>query len=575
MSDSQSEYGSPAHTVPYFPDNLTIPQFLFDYNHPIQLPREPRVPWIIESVSGKALLGKQLKNRVWGLANALSLKYSLGPEQTVGIINGNDVDYPVAMWATHRLGASFFALNPMYTMDEFGPHLSDMKAALLFVQPSILHVVQNALAHIGRPETHIVLVEEELIEKAIKVKSNLSKPTIQDLVNLGLANQSTHRFVEFKLKPGEGKTKIAVYFTSSGTTGFPKMIAIPHSSFIANIIQTAAHDAGVDRSVPVTDRRFRPGDRSCVALPFFHIFGLLINLHYMLFSGMTVVIIPKFDFVEYLSSIKRYKITNLSLVPPMLTLFCKHPAVKAEDLKSLRVVFIGAAPLSLHLTRLMAKIVPQAIIEQSYGMTELTGILTMPPLNRRLATDAVGHLLPGFAARVVKIDGTLAKPGESGELYVRGPSLALYYANNEKISKETFVDGWVRSGDKVFFDNNHELHIVDRIKDFIKVGGYQVSPTELEARIFTNPDVVECSVIPVPHEFHGEVPKAYVVLREAALERIKHDPRESDNIKAALIQDIADNKIKYKWLTGGVEFIDSIPKTPSGKVLRRVLRAKL
>ncbi|KAJ7136648.1 hypothetical protein C8R44DRAFT_868778 [Mycena epipterygia] len=212
----------------------------------------------------------------------------------------------------------------------------------------------------------------------------------------------------------------------------------------------------------------------------------------------------------------------------MLTLFCKHPAVKDADLSSIRVVFLGGTLLSVHLAQTMGEIVPQAVVEQGYGMTELTGILTMPPVNRRVVTDAVGHFLPGFTERIVKPDGSLADIGESGEF-------------------------WVRSGDQLYFDENRELHVVDRIKDFIKVGGFQVAPAELEARLRGNPQIVRR---PEP----------------AALARVRENPEEGKNIKTALIQDIASNMAKYKALAGGVEFIDAIPNTPSGKLLRRSLR---
>ncbi|KAJ6624199.1 phenylacetyl-CoA ligase [Mycena sp. CBHHK59/15] len=583
-----AEYNSPMHTVPYFPDDLTIPQFLFDYQHPIRLPRDPEAPWIVDAVSGEKISrggGRflfLLRERTWCLANGLSIHYSLGRHTREQILCPNHVDFPIAIWAAHRLGASVFTLNPTFSADELVPHLLDMKPTLLFVHSEALEAVRKSANQIGFCHDHIVLLassntKEKCPENPSPEVSELA--TLQDLVNLGLSNKETHQFCEFKLKPGEGKTKVALYFPSSGTTGVPKMAAIPHTSVIANIIQNAAHDAGVNMSIPVMERRFRPEDVSCAGKSSACIYSPGRNLlHYHLFSGMVVVVMPKFDFSELLSVIKRYQINHLSLVPPIMVLFCKartpHPAVKAEDLTSLRVVFVGGAPVNIHFVQTMAKLVPQAVIEQSYGMTEVAGILAMPPLNRRLATSSGGHLLPGFTARVMKRDGSIAGPGETGELYVTGPSLAIHYLNNEKISKETFVDGWIHTGDEVYFDENGEIHVVDRIKEFIKVRAFQVAPAELEARLVANPDVVDCCVVPVPHEFSGEIPKAYVVLSKEALERIHQNPEESENIKTALIEDIANNRAKYKQLAGGVEFIDAIPRNAAGKLLRRVLRAK-
>ncbi|KAJ7643428.1 phenylacetyl-CoA ligase, partial [Mycena polygramma] len=565
-----TDFSSPMLSIPFFPDTLTLPQFLFDYEHPLRLGHNPGRPWIVDSVTGMSRSQDEvwLKERVWNLANGLSRRFAIGANDTVGLVTGNHPDFPVAIWATHRLGASVFTVNPAFTVDELMPSLIDMKPSLLVLEPSALQSVLGAASQTGISADRLVLVN--FIDNLESLDHEFL--TLEDLVELGHSKKHEHQFTEFTLKPGEGKTKVALYFPSSGTTGVPKMVAIPHAAFISNIIQTAAHDAGIDMSVPVAERRFKPGNVSCLILPMFHIFGLLINLHYMLFSGVTVVIMPKFDFVEYLATIKKYRITNLSLVPPILTLFCKHPAMKDADLSSLRVIFVGGAPVSVHLAEAMGEIVPQAVVEQGYGMTELTGILTMPPLNRRVATEAVGHLLPGCTARVVKPDGSLGGVCETGELYVTGPSLATHYVNNEQLSKSTFVDGWVRTGDEVYFDQNHELHIVDRIKDFIKVGGYQVAPAELEARLVANANITDCCVVGVPHEFSGEVPKAYVVVSKDALERIRLDPEEGNRIKMSLMEDMATNKAKYKRLGGGIEFIDAIPKTSSGKLLRRALR---
>ncbi|KAJ7863490.1 acetyl-CoA synthetase-like protein [Mycena olivaceomarginata] len=381
----------------------------------------------------------------------------------------------------------------MLNAEELNPFLIDMKPALLFVHSVALEVVRAAATLIGLPHDRIVLLD------SASEKSELH--SLQELVDIGLANKETHRFEEFRLRPGGGKTKVALYFPLSGTTVVPKMAAIPHASIIANILQNAAHDAGTNElTIPIIERRFRPGDASLAVLPFFHIFGLLINLHYHIFSGA-----PKFDLKEYLSTIKQYKANHLSLVLPIMVLFCKHPAVKAEDLTSLRTVYVGGAP---------------AVVEQSYGMTEVAECLR----------------------------ATEGGPGQTGELYIKGPSLAIHYVNNPEISAATFIDGWVRSGDECYFDEDGEIYVVDRIKDFIiKVRSFQVAPAELEARLAASSDVADCCVVLVPHEFSGEIPKAY---------------------------DITENKSKFKALAGGLEFIESIPRNAAGKLLGQVLRAK-
>ncbi|KAJ7484145.1 hypothetical protein FB451DRAFT_1435195, partial [Mycena latifolia] len=394
-------------------------------------------------------------------------------------------DFPVTIWAAHRLGASILYVsnlntysnteNPTYTVSEYIPHLVDMKPSLLVVYPSALDTVQTAATRIGLSHDSIRSLQFSGGERKLNAH-------VATLVESGPRPTSSPN-----LKPGQGKTKVALYFPSSGTTGVPTMVAIPHTSFISNIIRMMPE---ATCRFTVVDRRFRPGTFLVQAsIKLCLNFGLLIRLFSSppLLLYMSVVIAPKFDFAKYLATIKKYKVTHLSLVPPMLTLFCKHPAVIDADLSSLRVVFVGGAPFSVPLAKNMGQIVPQAVVEQGYDMTELTRIVTMPPLNRRVATDAVGHLVPGFTARVVKPEGSLAGIGESSELYVTGPSLAIHYVNNEKISLLNSLTGnWVRTGDEVYFNENGELHIVDRIKDFIKVGGFQVAPAEIEARRVTN-----------------------------------------------------------------------------------------
>jgi len=205
-------------------------------------------------------------------------------------------------------------------------------------------------------------------------------------------------------------------------------------------------------------------------------------------------------------------------------------------------------------------------------MTETSTTVSATSPFQRHTKGGVGVLLPGVVARVVKQDGFLARVGETGELHLSTPSLALGYLNNERATKETFVDGWLHTGDEVKFDEQGELYVVDRLKELIKVRGFQVAPAELEGHLLDHEYVTDVCVVPVPNEYSGEVPLAFVVLHAKLAKRIKSNPQEARRIKAELIQHVADHKTKYKWLEGGVEFVDDIPKTASGKLLRRLLR---
>jgi len=287
------------------------------------------------------------------------------------------------------------------------------------------------------------------------------------------------------------------------------------------------------------------------------------------------VLTAKFNYEQMLKNIVRYEITHLLLVPPQVVLFCKHPATRNYDLSHIRWVIVGAAPLSAELTLQFQKVLPQAEIGQGYGLTETSTTVTMTPLSQRLGTPgSVGQLLPGVRAKIVKPDGSLAGYDEHGELVVTGPNMTLGYANNAQATKETFVDGWVRTGDEVLIKPNGDVYVIDRLKEIFKVKGFQVAPAELEGYMLDHADVGDVGVIGIPDDFSGEVPMAFVALNPQAIKRVEKDPTEADRIKQALVKFVADAKVQYKWLAGGVEFIDEIPKNPSGKILRRFLREK-
>jgi len=256
-------------------------------------------------------------------------------------------------------------------------------------------------------------------------------------------------------------------------------------------------------------------------------------------------------------------------------MFCKRPAVKQFDLSSVRSIMVSAAPLSGGLTRQLVDALPEVSVFQLYGMTETSGAITMGSTDKKIGTlGSSGRILPGIVARVIKADGTFGGHGEQGELVVRTPTAALRYSNNEQATKETFVDGWVRTGDEVVIDKNHDVFVVDRLKEIMKVRGFQVAPAELEGHLLDHPYVSDVCVVGVPDEFSGEVPMAFVVPSLKAGELIKTGPQGVLEVKKVICKHVSDAKVAYKHLVGGVEFVDSIPKNPSGKLLRRFMRDK-
>ncbi|KAF8133973.1 hypothetical protein EV363DRAFT_1430490 [Boletus edulis] len=557
-----AELDSPAGKLPYIPDNLTLAQFILDSHHPSRPIRKHGIPWFIEDHTGRTVGYEEIRARVFGLANGLKHRFGIKEDDVVLIFSPNHIDYLVAVWAAHRLGAIVSGANPLFTPDELAYQIQAIKASVIITHSEALPVALSACRTTMLPACRIILFN-------VDGASYDAHTTVQDVIDEGLASTST--FQERVLQPGEGKTKVAFLNFSSGTTGKPKVIAIPHYAPIANVIQLAAHHRVNDPNWE--DQRFKPGDICCAVLPLYHIYGLVFNTHLSFFCGMPIVLITKFNFVNFLESIVRHRVTHLMVVPPQIVLFCKHPAVKNYDLGHVRYVTSGAAPLSRELMERLIEIFPNAAIGQSYGTTESCTVITTWSLENECdLSGSAGQLIPGITARVEKPDGTLAEFDEPGELVVRTPSLALGYAGHPEATKETFVNGWLRTGDEVKMNRKGEIFVLDRLKEMLKVRGFQVAPAELEGCILDHPEVADACVVGVPDEYSGELALAFVVLRSDAVNRIHDDPVVAETIRQSIIKHVADNKVGYKRLAGGVEFVDVIPKNPSGKLLRRVLR---
>ncbi|PCH40337.1 amp dependent CoA ligase [Wolfiporia cocos MD-104 SS10] len=559
-----TEIHGPGGPLPTIPDDLTVVQFMLDADH-ISRPKVvgPNV-WLVEDATGRKVTKEEILTRVFGLANELSARWSIKEDDVVCIFSPNHIDYPIAIWAVHRLGATLTTANPSFTANELEYQLTITKAKAIITHPSALSVAIDAARATGIAADRIALFNHQS-----PVNTSTVYPMIDQLVSAGLSKPAY--FVERRLRPGEGKTKLAFLSLSSGTTGQPKAVCIPHHSPIANVIQMA-HLANLQTESWET-RAYRPGDVAMALLPFYHIYGLVVIMHFAIFYGMSLVVIPKFNFVDMLKSIERHRINYIPIVPPIVVLLCKHPAVDAHDLSSLRAMKSGAAPLSAEVIRQLSTRLPNMSIGQSYGMTETCTTVTFPQLEQKIGTPgSAGRLLPGIVARVIDADGKLLGFNQPGQLVTKGPGNALGYLNNEQATKETFVDGWIYTGDEVIINEQAEVFVVDRIKELLKVKGFQVAPAELEGHLLDHPDVTDVCVVGLPDEFSGDLPLAFVVPSPSAAERMRKDPAEGGRIKAGLMKYVADTKVAYKQLAGGVEFVDTIPKNPSGKLLRRFLR---
>jgi acyl-CoA synthetase (AMP-forming)/AMP-acid ligase II len=322
---------------------------------------------------------------------------------------------------------------------------------------------------------------------------------------------------------------------------------LTHHNLVANVVQSAS-------CLDVGETDVLAG-----VLPFFHIYGMVVIMNQGLHLGATIVTMPRFDLEQFLETLQKYRVTFANVVPPIVLALAKQPVVDKYDLGSVRTLFSGAAPLSENVAAAAAARLGCRVL-QGYGLTEtspVTHATRASAANPKLA--GIGPPIPDTEARLVDTaTGAELGPNQQGEICVRGPQVMKGYLNRPEATAAMIDgEGWLHTGDIGYADEEGCFFVVDRVKELIKYKGLQIAPAELEAVLLAHPAVADAAVVPLPHEEAGEVPKAFVVLKgEATPEQI--------------LGFVAERVAPYKKVRC-LEVIDQIPKSPSGKILRRVL----
>ena len=488
-------------------------------------------PALIDGPSGRTLSYSQLAGAVDRVAESLANK-GFRKGDVFAIFSPNLPEYGVIFLAVAKLGGVNTTINPLYTAGELKNQLQDSGAIYLITVPPFLEKAREAAQNTTVKELYVF----GEVDGATAFSTLLNAPGNPPQVAIDSVND------------------LVVLPYSSGTTGLPKGVMLTHRNLVANLEQIVGMQ-GFEGF----------GEDSTVVgiLPFFHIYGMVVILCHGVASGSTVVTLPKFDMEDFLGTLQKYKVTIAPLVPPIVLGLAKHPLVDNFDLSALSLVFSGAAPLGESLEAEAGQRLNCPVV-QGYGMTEASPVTHLSAYGSGAnAPGSIGQVVPNTQVKLVDTaDGRELGANEEGELLIRGPQIMKGYLKRPEATAESIdPGGWYRSGDIGYADGEGRFFIVDRVKELIKYKAMQVAPAELEALLLTHPSISDAAVIPFPDEEAGEIPMAYVVSQSA----MAHQE----------VLDFVHDKVAPHKRIRKVEFIEQIPKSASGKILRRLLVEKV
>jgi len=507
-------------------------------------------PWLAYpamecSVTGKMFTYADIRNMAKQFGSFL-LDSGLVPGDKIAVMVPNCPEFGPLLLGSLGVGVTLVPISPMLGPKEVARLLDIAKPRMVITNDDILPSLSQALA----------LVSADL---------KIGTITISDHTQ-----SSATPFEEVLKNDGSGYDKrpnfdldktLGILPFSSGTTGLPKGVMLNHSKLTSSIHLTNNRQSGCARDPfdpKINEKQFN----FLSVIPMFHIFGLTMNVLQPLSAGAHSISMPKFEAPLFISILEKHQPFFMNLVPPLVMMLANHPAItKEKHLAGTRVVSSGGSPISsLVLEKLWTKLHPDCEFKEGYGMTECPIIARTQKGGRK--PNSCGKLVSNVKAKVVDLNsGDSVGVDQPGELWIKAPHVTEGYFQNEEANTDAFSDGWFRTGDVVVIDEEHNLFIVDRIKDMIKVKGYQVAPTELEDEIREAPGVADVAVIGVKDDRAGEVPKAFIV------------PTSKDVTEESIQEFLTARLAKYKQLKGGIVFLEALPKTPTGKILRKELRS--
>jgi acyl-CoA synthetase (AMP-forming)/AMP-acid ligase II len=483
-------------------------------------------PALIEGRTGRTLTYEQLATAVNNTAAALAAR-GFRKSDVLAIYCFNSPEYAVAFLAVAALGGATTMVSPLFNETELVTQLQDSGARFLLTEVQLALTAKSA-AGIAQLQEVFILGDEE----------------IEGLVSFGTLMNYSGEAPQVEINPCED---IAALPYSSGTTGLPKGVMLTHYNLVAILRQMETVDV------------LRREDKTICVIPCYHVYGFHVVINLALRSGATVVTLPRFEGAEFFRALQNYKINVVPAVPPIVLALARNPLVEEFDLSALERVHCGAAPLSVEVAETCATRLGISI-NYGYGMTELSPLSHLSSAeSHRNQPGAAGYCLPNTECKIVSIDDrTELAAGQEGEVCVRGPQVMKGYLHQPEATAAMIdTQGWLHTGDVGYATGEGELFIVDRLKELIKYKGRQVAPAELEAILVSHPAVIDAAVVPSPDADAGEVPIAFVV---------SHSAPSAEEIMNFVAERVAPHKKIRR-----VEFVDHIPKSPTGKILRRLL----
>ncbi|MCF6743520.1 acyl--CoA ligase [Blastococcus sp. KM273128] len=501
--------------------------------------------------------------------------HGIGRGDVVAVHIPNCRQYPPLYYGILLAGATFSPTNPLLPAADLAAQLDDAGATVLITWDQVLPFVRGAVTQTG-VETVVVTGEAHTLDFAARLDG--LEPADVDLADL-LAGDPTDRHLDAGI---DVATDLAHLAYTGGTTGVSKGVELPHRQVVTNVVQSGCWTAG---ALPVLDEEgdvtlqqvlgpdecpTRLGEARIINLtPWFHAMGAIGYLNGMVMGGTMTVIHMRFDPVKYVEDMVRYEVTSIGGAPPVFVALLQVPGFAEADLSHVRGISSGAAPLPVTLIQKMQALMPNATIGEGYGLTEVTMMATGNPTfrsgTRKPGTVGVPIFDTEITIRPIG-GGDPLPPGERGEVCIRGPQVMRGYAHRPEATAESIdADGWFHSGDVGILDEDGYLAIVDRTKDMLLYKGYNVFPRELEEVLFGVPGVAGAAVVGRPDEEAGELPVAYVVRKDDA----DGAALTAESVMAA----VNDKVTPYKRLRD-VRFIDAIPVSAAGKVLKRELAAR-